>query len=85
MILYNIIQYVSYIFNLVQTGTTCDQAIPCFDENFCQNNGTCVVTEDNQSSCQCNEFFTGDNCEIELPCRENRCVFGQCIDGVDLL
>ncbi|PFX24446.1 Neurogenic locus Notch protein [Stylophora pistillata] len=49
------------------------------DGDPCQNNGFCVVNEDDpkQYSCECQQMFSGKNCEVQsLPCDSNPCMNG---------
>ncbi|XP_068216971.1 uncharacterized protein [Palaemon carinicauda] len=32
----------------------------------CQNGGSCILSEDNEKSCQCMPGFTGSNCELKM-------------------
>ncbi|XP_022665182.1 protein crumbs-like isoform X3 [Varroa destructor] len=46
-------------------GQTCAYNNTCFDQNPCENGGTCVPFEDNDLKfvCSCPEGFTGQRCE----------------------
>ena len=53
---------------------------PCLDSTttVCQNNGTCIYLSETTYQCECSDFFTGDNCQINhSPCQwsnENPCL-----------
>ncbi|CAI4233257.1 unnamed protein product [Auanema sp. JU1783] len=67
------------IFDLNLSPTTSEATTefslgPCADYN-CQNNGTCVVTQDGLPTCLCPSGFIGSSCEVDL-CRDVPCQFG---------
>ena len=59
-------------------------AIPC-SSSPCENNGTCVNSDDFDSyGCACDSDFTGENCEIDFPCGSSPCQNnGTCVNSAD--
>ena len=73
--------YYEFVLNSIFLGENCTDAIPveCYD-TFCQNNGTCVVV-DNELTCACGVGWKGKVCEEEHdPCEFNPCLRnGTCV------
>lgn len=44
------------------------------------NNNKNEIIENKECKCECEEFFSGDNCEIISPCRDKTCLNnGTCV------
>jgi len=54
----------------------------------CSNNGLCRVDDlNNKSYCECNQYFTGNDCSYDLrPCsRKFNCLNGKCINKLEII
>jgi hypothetical protein len=54
----------------------------------CSYNGLCRVDDlNNNSYCECNQYFTGNDCSYDLrPCsRKFNCLNGKCIDKLEII
>ncbi len=63
-------------------GSLCEIRDPCFNNDACGDNGKCVATASDTTSCICNEGFTGTQCEMPIanPCEPNPCMNeGKCV------
>jgi len=49
------------IMEFVRSGVTCDEKLIC-GYNHCANNGTCVVLNKTEFTCNCRKEFTGKTC-----------------------
>ena len=66
------------------TGHNCESYIPLCDSGPCQNNATCVDSEQTQTfHCKCDEGFVGTFCETDVDyCADNNCTNDSvCTDG----
>ncbi|CAE1256495.1 Fibropellin-1,Neurogenic locus notch homolog protein 1,Delta and Notch-like epidermal growth factor-related receptor,Sushi, von Willebrand factor type A, EGF and pentraxin domain-containing protein 1,Fibropellin-3 [Acanthosepion pharaonis] len=72
------------------TGKICNETKPgrkflnC-DENFCFNDGICLIDENQRQFCACPKGFEGTNCQTDImECTPNRCYGNaKCTDWID--
>lgn len=67
------INFTGYSGELCEIRNICKQpsTIPCY------NNGTCLVSAENQQHCECAIGFSGDNCELSLRISSNQSSAGR--------